>query len=79
MLDRLCEKYGQRPSDVLGIENPKDKLDFDMALVFQAGYLKKQEEDKIKGKGETLPNETDSQRVQRIRNQFAVVQGVKKV
>lgn len=36
LLDMVAQRYGQRPSDLAGIADPRVALDFDIAVAFRA-------------------------------------------
>ena len=72
MLGSMCERFGQRPSEIIGIKDSFIKLDFDMAIHFAYGQITKKYMDKD-NKEVTPNNETDEQRITRIKAQMGLI------
>ncbi len=73
----MCERFGQRPSDILGVKDRFIALDFDMAVHFVYGQITKKYMDK--DTGEDVPdNETTQQRTARIKAGFSMVSEMQK-
>ena len=85
MLGSMCERFGQRPSEILGITDNFVKIDFDMAIHYKYGQITKKyvDKDTDNGKGkskEINENETKEEFEQRkaeIGTQFKVVNMIK--
>ena len=46
MLDLVAQRYGQRPSDLVGIADPRVALDFDAAIALRAINAASQQPDR---------------------------------
>ena len=58
----MAETYGQRPSEMVGIKNEIEKLDFDAAVFIRARTIEKE------GK-----KETPEQELERLKMQFSTL------
>ena len=79
MLDRICSRYGQRPSEVIGISNEIMKFDFDVAVIYRAQVLENENQDRKSIGSKIIPQETDTQRIARIRSQLQLMSGIEQV
>ena len=66
MLDALCQRYGQRPSTVIGIDNEITALDFDLAVLYKASSIANKEIS-------TLDSETETRR---LHGQFSKIKAM---
>ncbi len=80
MLDRMCMRYGQRPSNIIGIKDDIQSMDFDIAVMFRAQILENENQDNKPGSPKIPKHETKEQFEQRkagIKTQFDFVNIVK--
>ena len=77
MLGSMCERFGQRPSEVLGIKDDFVKVDFDMAIHFAYGQITRKYTDQDNNE-KVLHDETDEERIARIKSQLGLVRGIEK-
>ncbi len=61
MLDAMCQRYGQRPSSIIGIDNEITALDFDLAIMYKAISIMEKDVS-------TIDSETEKKR---LKGQFA--------
>lgn len=74
MLDALCQRYGQRPSNVIGIEDEIVAFDFDLTIMYKADSMidRKTGEVKIERKSKSEDEK------KRLKNQFENVINLQK-
>ena len=75
LIDGVCQRYGQRPSDMIGITDDKIAFSFDAAIAVKASIFEKEEMEKQK---DTVPGKqkTDVDERKRLENQFAKIKAM---
>ena len=63
MLDTMCQRYGQCPSGIIGIDNKITALDFDLAVMYKAMSIMNKDIS-------TVDSETEKRR---LKGQFAKI------
>ncbi len=82
LIDGICQRYGQRPSAVLGITNPKVAFDFDGAIAIRASAMEKEELEKSKeaNKPEAKylkePKPIKGKELEKLKSQFNAVRNL---
>ena len=79
LLDEMCNRYGQRPSLVFGINDDLIAYDFDCAVMVRSNQIsEKYREDNKDKKPEKKHRETPEQERARIQSQFDQVRFMQK-
>jgi len=58
LIDGISQRYGQRPSAIIGIPNERIALDFDIAVAVKASNLEKEEIEEPKNEKSKLDAQT---------------------
>jgi len=76
LLDAICNRYGKRPSEVIGITNEFEAIDFDCTILVRASRINRENEDNM-GTTETntVPRKSKkySNENAKINSQFAAM------
>jgi len=88
LIDGICQRYGQRPSDIIGITDKKTAFDFDGAVAIRASEMEKEELEKMKtessdkSKAKKIipdPKPIEGKALEHLRNQFNAVRGMQNI
>lgn len=61
LIDGICQRYGQRPSNMIGLLDDKVAFDFDAAIAIKASQFEKDEMEKSKNESPQTSNKMESQ------------------